>query len=92
MQSPSRQDIIKLKLYGRVYCHLCHDMETALNTLLQKFESDRAWSVELIDVDEDAALEQRFGERVPVLVADDKELCHYFLDADAVRAYLTEIR
>jgi hypothetical protein len=51
-------------------------------------------SIELIelDVDADAALESRYGELVPVLllgdVATGRELCHYHLDADAVRRAL----
>jgi hypothetical protein len=50
--------------------------------------------VELIelDVDADDALESRFGELVPVLllgdVATGRELCHYHLDAEAVRRAL----
>jgi thioredoxin reductase (NADPH) len=34
----------------------------------------------VIDVDEDPVLQSRYGERVPVLVADGKEVCHYHLD------------
>lgn len=79
-------------LYGHVYCHLCDDMEAALVALLQEIGNGRQFAVDVIDVDEDPELEEHFGERVPVLVADGKELCHYFLDHAAVRAYLAEIR
>ena len=44
-----------------------------------------------IDVDADASLEAKFGERVPVLLQGDidgRELCHYVLDAERVRAAL----
>jgi hypothetical protein len=47
--------------------------------------------VELVelDVDDDPALEERFGDLVPVLIdgtpADGRALCHYRLDRDAVR-------
>lgn len=92
MQSPTKTVFASFKLYGRVYCHLCHEMKTALEALLKEVGHDGLFALELIDVDEDEALEERFGELVPVLVADDRELCHYFLDVDAVRAYLTEIR
>lgn len=76
-----------LTLYGRVYCHLCHDMEVALASLREEF----GFALETVDVDSDPELENRLGELVPVLMAGDRELCHYFLDHDAVRAYLTEI-
>ena len=38
-----------------------------------------------VDVDADAQLEVRYGERVPVLVSSDgSEICHYFLDHAAL--------
>ena len=73
-----------LTLLTRTYCHLCHDMEEALRPLLAEF----GVRLELLDVDADPGLEARYGERVPVLLHDGDELCHYFLDVDRVRAYL----
>jgi hypothetical protein len=74
-------------LYSRSYCHLCQDMLDALNALQTP---ERPFTVEVIDVDADDALVARFDELVPVLFADlDKpELCHYFLDEDAVKRVL----
>jgi len=77
-----------LTVYGRRYCHLCDDMAAALAPIA----SEHRVPVVFVDVDADPALEARFGERVPVLVHGDHELCHYFLDAERVRAYLAEIR
>ena len=38
-----------------------------------------------VDVDADPALEQRYGELVPVLARPDgTEICHYFLDHAAL--------
>ena len=76
-----------LTLYGRVYCHLCHEMEVALGPL----QEELGFALETVDVDSDPELEERLGELVPVLMAGDRELCHYFLDPQAVRAYLAEI-
>lgn len=77
-----------LTLYGREYCHLCHDMLAALDLLRGEFE----FEVTALDIDADASLLARFDERVPVLMAGEgeeaQELCHYFLDVAAVRAYL----
>lgn len=69
----------------RTYCHLCHDMEEALRPLLAEF----GVRLELLDVDADPGLEARYGERVPVLLHDGDELCHYFLDVARVRACLS---
>jgi len=81
-----------LRLYGRNYCHLCHDMLAALEALrgepgLPEFELLE------FDVDADPELEARYDELVPVLAdGDGRELCHYFLDAAKVREYLGPIR
>jgi hypothetical protein len=48
--------------------------------------------VEVVDVDSDPALEAVHGERVPVLVADGTELCHYHLDAGRVITALDAYR
>ncbi len=74
----------KLTLLGRSYCHLCEDMAVALAPIAEAFGAN----VELVDVDADDALETRYGELVPVLLAGEIELCHYFLDEAKVRAYL----
>ena len=79
---------LRLTLYGRRYCHLCDEMFLALATLRGEF----GFAVDVVDVDSDAALEQRFGTLVPVLMHAGTELCHYHLDAPKVRAYLTKIR
>jgi thiol-disulfide isomerase/thioredoxin len=81
----------RFTLYSRSYCHLCEDMLVALQALAtdgQRFE------IEVVDVDADPALVERFDELVPVLFGDPRqgELCHYFLDEAAVRAYLASLQ
>ena len=81
------QPVPHFTLYSRSWCHLCDDMLAALMAL----HSDHCrFTVEVIDVDADPALVARFDELVPVLFGDlaKPELCHYFLDEDAVRRYL----
>ncbi|MCC8403744.1 glutaredoxin family protein [Paraburkholderia sp. MMS20-SJTN17] len=73
-----------LTLYGRAWCHLCEDMSVALAPLLAEFGAQ----LMMIDVDTDPLLEARYDERVPVLVCDGVELCHYRLDEARVRAAL----
>lgn len=86
-----------LTLYWREYCHLCHDMLAQLLALREELGGESLFSVDILDVDADPALEARYDELVPVLTAGagsgaERELCHYFLNPDAVRAYLAEIR
>jgi len=78
---------MRFTLYSRSWCHLCEDMLAALRALEQPGQS---FQIEVIDVDADPALEARINELVPVLYGDlaEPELCHYFLDEAAVRAYI----
>jgi thiol-disulfide isomerase/thioredoxin len=78
----------KLTLYGRSYCHLCDEMLAALEPLQSEF----GFALEVIDIDGDPLLEDRFDTLVPVLMHAGSELCHYHLDAGKVRAYLVKIR
>lgn len=78
---------IELTLISRGYCHLCHDMEVAVEPLLAEFGA----TLRVLDVDADPALEAKYDELVPVLLHRDSELCHYFLDGDKVRQYLGEL-
>jgi len=87
-RSGDKDAALRLTLYGRAYCHLCDDMLVALAPLRDEF----GFLVDVVDVDGDAALEQRLGALVPVLMHAGTELCHYHLDAAKVRAYLAKIR
>ena len=71
-----------LILYQRDDCHLC---DLALEVLAQA----RAPEFDSVFIDEDDALEARYGVRVPVLrdATDGRELDWPF-DADLVRAWL----
>ena len=81
--------VVHLTLLSRAYCHLCDDMRAAVAPLALRH---RIGIVEL-DVDADAGLEARYGERVPVLLlgapADGIELCHYTFDRARVEHALT---
>jgi len=74
----------RLTLLVRAYCHLCDEMREALSPLA----AASRLRVEEIDVDTDAKLAEAWGDKVPVLLADDIELCHYRLDRAALAAHL----
>lgn len=73
-----------IQVLGRQWCHLCHDMEAAVAPLAHEFGA----RLESVDVDEDAALEARWDEMVPVLLVNGAYVCHYRLDEAALRAIL----
>ena len=72
---------MRLTLYQRDDCHLC---DLALDVLAQA----RAPDFDSVFIDGDAALEARYGERVPVLYAADGREIGWPFDADAVREFL----
>ncbi len=69
-----------LTLYGRSDCHLCDEMRIAL----ERWRARLDFALELKDVDEDPELLARFGDKVPVLMHNDREICHYVLDESAL--------
>ncbi len=71
-----------LKLYGTQGCHLCDEAEL----LLQKMAAARRIEWQYVDIALDDALFNRYGERIPVLVAaDGRELGWPFSFLDILR-------
>ena len=78
----------RLTVFSRAWCHLCDDLLAALGPGCEELGAD----IEVVDVDSQPEFEKAYGERVPVVLGGGAELCHYFLDAAAVRAYLLNLR
>ena len=78
----------RLTLLSREYCHLCEEMHAALKQLQGRHDFD----VVVVDVDRDPALEEKWGDKVPVLLDGERELCHYYLDLDVVDARLARMK
>jgi hypothetical protein len=51
---------------------------------LLELQSRHPFTFDVVDVDADPALVERYDELVPVLALDGREICHYHLDRDAV--------
>ena len=73
---------IDLVLYVRRWCHLCEDMEVALEALRPSLP----FELRKIDIDEHPEFEDRYGELVPVLESEGRVICHYHLDELRLRA------
>ena len=73
----------RLILFTRSGCHLCDELRRALLAQRARYP----FEIEEHDVDDDAALARRYGERVPVLVGGEREICHYFFDEAAFVRY-----
>ena len=76
---------VQLTIYIREGCHLCDDMEQAL----QEYRSEFEFETRRVPIDNNKELEAAYGTRVPVLVCGDEEVCHYFLDIQALKRVLS---
>jgi thioredoxin reductase (NADPH) len=59
---------------------------------LTALQREARFAFEVCDVDDHPTLEARFGERIPVLLAGEEEVCHYRLDVPALNAWLGKFR
>ena len=75
---------MRLTLLTRAYCHLCDEMRAEVAPLA----AAAAVPLDEVDVDTDPALEARWGDRVPVLLAGERELFHYRADRAVLTVYL----
>ncbi len=80
----------KLRVYGRNECHLCQQMIDGL----QQRQKQIAFDFEVVDIDTDLTLAARLNDKIPVLVSlpDQTEICHHFLNLQALDDYLAKIR
>lgn len=66
-------------VYSRPGCHLCEILIEELLPLLRG-----AATVSVRNIDDDPALVESYGLRIPVVVLGDREICQFELDRAAV--------
>jgi thiol-disulfide isomerase/thioredoxin len=71
-------------LYGKFDCHPCKAMLLSLKQLRKTYP----FEIRTIDIRDDPFLVKQYGSRIPVLVVNDEELCHFILDDEKVTSYL----
>jgi hypothetical protein len=60
---------------------------------MRAFDGGEEFIIDVVDVDADDELVQQYDELVPVLLGqkdgqESVQICHYFLDAEALRAFI----
>ena len=63
-------------------------VKAILAILLRRYD----FEIEVVDVDSRPELEEKWGDKVPVLLDGERELCHYYLDIEAVDARLARMK
>lgn len=81
---------IRFTLYGNDYCHLCHDMVEQLKNFCEQLNLN--YQLEWIELDdihgENPSLYAEYELKIPVLLLNDSEVCHYFLDESLLQELL----
>ena len=77
-----------LTVLSRSYCHLCEDMIAAL----KQFQGRYRFAIDVVDIDKHPQLEEKWGDKVPVLLDGERELCHHFLDVEVLDARLARMK
>ena len=73
-------------LFSRSNCHLCEAMEHELSPFIENHNI----IVKRQYIDNEPALEQRYGSKVPVLALHDEIICEYFLDAEKLLSTINQ--
>jgi hypothetical protein len=68
--------VTQITVWSREGCGLCDEL---LDELLP-WAASRGYEVRVLDVDEDATMQRRYGHRVPVVTLDGDPVCHGHLD------------
>ena len=76
-------EAVTVTVYSREECHLCED---AIETV-RRVAADvaRPVDVETVDVDADPDLREKYGERVPYVLVDDRPAFKFRVDAAELR-------
>lgn len=76
---------IALTIYSRPGCHLCDEMKHVVESVTARAEL--SITVEEINIETDPDLEARYGEEIPVLLADGTKIAKYRIsEVDLTRA------
>jgi len=76
--------MVRWSVLSRPDCSLCEQLLVELAEVLTPAE---AAQVSVVDIDQDSALTQKYGHRIPVLLADGDFVCDYKLDHERVRLH-----
>jgi glutaredoxin len=75
----------RITFYTRSGCHLCDDARV----LVERVCAELGESYVEVSVEDDSALEQRFGHEVPVTFVDGKQHDYWRVDPARLRAALS---
>jgi Glutaredoxin-like domain (DUF836) len=75
---------MRLTLYGRPECHLCHEIRAVVDAI----RADVPFDLDEVDIDGDPVLVAAYGEEIPVLLVNGRKAFKYRVTPAALRARL----
>ena len=76
---------MRVTLYTKAECGLCREAEE----MLRRLRKNPPFELELVDIEGDAELYDRYWDRVPVVAVDGQEVAAAPLDEGLLRALLS---
>jgi hypothetical protein len=70
--------VIALKMYSRPGCHLCDDMKAVIERVARTVPL----TLDVVDISNDAELEQRYALEIPVLLVEGRKAAKYRVAED----------
>lgn len=61
---------MRVTIMSRRECHLCH----VVARVAAQVQEDLAFQLTIVDVDNDEHLRREYGDRIPVVLLDDREI------------------
>jgi glutaredoxin len=76
----------EITLYTRTGCHLCEEAKALIEPILREF----GVALREVDIDEDAALQQRYGTDIPVIFIGGRKAAKHRVDTAKFRRQLSD--
>jgi hypothetical protein len=81
--------VIALTIYSRPGCHLCDEMKAVVDRVASSVAD--AVSVDVIDIENEPALESQYGLEIPVLLVNGKKAAKYRVAEKELRRLLAAL-
>ncbi len=79
---------MRLTIISRRECHLCH----VVARVAAQVQEDLAFHLTIVDIDTDEQLRRQYGDRIPVVLLDDRELLSGKVTAGDLRKAIKKAR
>ena len=79
---------MRLTIMSRRECHLCH----VVARVATQVQEDLAFHLTIVDIDTDEQLRRQYGDRIPVVLLDDRELLSGKVTAGDLRKAIKKAR